>query len=296
MQTKEKLASFSYLAVKSLLYELNLTPKPGLVDCHNNGAHNDMDFYTFLDSILSLSPFFKKYIEVGWLYHNESPQYLFNQLRKLGIEAEAAMFSATERVNTHKGINFSFALLLGATGSYLAKHIELIQEKRRFMPQDSLTICHLAGEMSMHLIQNDLSHVETKRNLTYGEKLFLQYGLKGLRGEASQGYPSLTQKALPFFRNELLKKQDIQISQLKLLLYLMTFIEDSNIIHRGGIKSWKKVQQEAQTLLEKDLPPYQLKEQLNSYNQILTDRHLSPGGAADLLSLTLYFAFLEQLI
>ena len=148
----------------------------------------------------------------------------------------------------------------------------------------------------MHLIQNDLSHVETKRNLTYGEKLFLQYGLKGLRGEASQGYPSLTQKALPFFRNELLKKQDIQISQLKLLLYLMTFIEDSNIIHRGGIKSWKKVQQEAQTLLEKDLPPYQLKEQLNSYNQILTDRHLSPGGAADLLSLTLYFSFLEQLI
>lgn len=58
----------------------------------------------------------------------------------------------------------------------------------------------------------------------------------------------------------------------------------------------EKVQQEAQTLLEKDLPPYQLKEQLNSYNQILTDRHLSPGGAADLLSLTLYFAFLEQLI
>ena len=55
MQTKEKLASLSYLAVKSLLYELNLTPKPGLVDCHNNGAHNDMDFYTFLDSILSMS-------------------------------------------------------------------------------------------------------------------------------------------------------------------------------------------------------------------------------------------------
>ena len=63
MQTKEKLASLSYLAVKSLLYELNLTPKPGLVDCHNNGAHNDMDFYTFLDSILSLSPFFTIKIE-----------------------------------------------------------------------------------------------------------------------------------------------------------------------------------------------------------------------------------------
>ncbi len=38
------------LAVAALYAELNLTPKPGLVDCANSGAHQDMDHALFVAS------------------------------------------------------------------------------------------------------------------------------------------------------------------------------------------------------------------------------------------------------
>jgi len=53
----ELLVEIAGQAEKALLYEVALTPKPGLVDRNNSGAHSDMDFFTFLDSIVSLSPY-----------------------------------------------------------------------------------------------------------------------------------------------------------------------------------------------------------------------------------------------
>ena len=40
----------AFLTCRALLYEVSVTPKPGLVDRQNSGSHQDMDFYTFLDS------------------------------------------------------------------------------------------------------------------------------------------------------------------------------------------------------------------------------------------------------
>ncbi len=42
------------LAVAALYAELNLTPKPGLVDCANSGAHQDMDHALFVASIRAI--------------------------------------------------------------------------------------------------------------------------------------------------------------------------------------------------------------------------------------------------
>lgn len=292
---EEKLMPFSRLAVKALLYELVLSPKPGLVDRYDTGAHDDMDFYTFTDSIVALDPFFSLYIQAGWTYHDEPPQELFHRLRALGLKAESAMFAATHGVNTHKGVNFSLALLLGATGAYLANHPNLLQEKTSFSPADTQTVCSLAADMTKQLVAQDLSHLEKKPELTHGERLFLEHGIKGPRGEAASGYASLTQKALPFLRQELAKGKDSYTVQLQLLLYLMAFVEDGNLIHRGGIAAWKAVKQESETLLE-TTPSKDLPSQMTVYNQKLVERHLSPGGSADLLSLTFYFAFLENLL
>ncbi len=57
--TKAVLTSISQLALKALLYEVSLSPKPGLVDRFDNGAHDDMSFMTFIDSMIALSPFFR---------------------------------------------------------------------------------------------------------------------------------------------------------------------------------------------------------------------------------------------
>lgn len=46
-------------AVRALLYEVNTTPKPGLVDRRNSGSHTDMDSFTFMSSAASLYPYFE---------------------------------------------------------------------------------------------------------------------------------------------------------------------------------------------------------------------------------------------
>lgn len=296
MANSISLENYAELASRSLLYELDLSPKPGLVDRLDAGAHKDMTYETFLTSIEALNPFFLRYLEVGWRLAGQKPQLIFEELRKIGIQAEQTMFQATKGVNTHKGINFSLALVLGATGIYLSKRTTTANYNKPLTPQDSLAICQLAQQLAAHIIQADLSQLETKEDLSHGEKLYLTYGIKGPRGEAAAGFPTVVAHALPFFRQELNKRQDKEFCQWRLLLYLMGSVEDANLIHRGGLLAWQRIKKEARSLLNSDFSKSELKQQLTAYNQILIQRYLSPGGSADFLSLTFYFAFLEKLL
>ena len=44
---KQHARKLSSLSMQALLYEVSVTPKPGLVDRNNTGAHQDMDIFTF---------------------------------------------------------------------------------------------------------------------------------------------------------------------------------------------------------------------------------------------------------
>lgn len=84
-------------AVRALLYEVSATPKPGLVDRNNSGSHQDMDFFTFVDSSSALIPWFRDFFSIGWEHGDETGDRLFERLRFAGQNAEAKMFSATGR-------------------------------------------------------------------------------------------------------------------------------------------------------------------------------------------------------
>lgn len=119
-RTHEILADFAAgylagLAAKALTEEVRLTPKPGLVDERNNGAHSDMDLPLFLRSIDALTPYFRQ-ITARSLSGADAAA-----LQAAGLEAEAAMFRTTGGVNTHKGALYSFALLLSALGRSLTE-------------------------------------------------------------------------------------------------------------------------------------------------------------------------------
>ena len=92
-----------------------LTPKPGLVDRRNTGAHDDMDLPLFRRSAAALEPYFCRFVSLGMA--GASPA----ELQALGREAEHAMLTATGGVNTHKGALYSFALLLSALGRSLTE-------------------------------------------------------------------------------------------------------------------------------------------------------------------------------
>lgn len=276
-------------AEKALWLEVALTPKPGLVDRVTNGAHNDMDFTTFIHSIVSLRPFLQNYFELGYQHTGSLPD-LFNQLRQTGSLAEEAMLTATNGINTHKGANFSFAVLLGATGLYLQGKPA---SQLPFSPADTQAILKLARELTKPLLVEDFQHLNRKKNLSYGEKLYLEKGSTGIRGEAAAGYPALANILLPYLRTNQQEKTDILL--LRSLIYLMSEIEDSNLLHRGGSEALETVRKESKKIHQAALLEKELLNELTNYDKLLTKRHLSPGGSADLLALGIYFAQLEGL-
>ena len=102
------------MAENALLAEVHFTPKPGLVDEANNGAHRDMDVPLFERSAHALRPCFEEFVRLG--IQGASPA----ALQQAGVRAEQAMFAATGGVNTHKGAIYSGALLLHAAGRLLS--------------------------------------------------------------------------------------------------------------------------------------------------------------------------------
>lgn len=286
--TDDKLALIADFSEKALLYEVSLTPKPGLVDQLSNGAHHDMNFATFVDSIASLRPYFLDYLKAG-LTHKQGLTKLFDKLRAIGIEAERAMLKATKGINTHKGANFSFAVILGATGYHLQN-----KENLAFTSTDSHQVLSLVSQMTSDLVKNDFEGLTAKNGLSYGEKLYLEKGLTGIRGEAMNGYPVLQKQLLPFLRTS--DRSDVEYTLLQTLVYLMSEVEDGNILHRGGYDAWLQVKEESKKIHQANLSKKDLLDELKKYDQTMIARHLSPGGSADLLALGIYFAFLEELI
>lgn len=165
-------------------YEVAVTPKLGLVDRANRGAHNDMDFFTMTDSIVALAPHFAAFSHEGFEW-NGSLSELFLNIRSLGIRAEHDMFSATHGINTHKGLIFSLGILCAATG-YIARHhrkagIEAILKTAGIMAAD---------------VMKDFRGIDTGNAKTHGEKLYAFYGITGIRGEAADGFPNVRQYAI----------------------------------------------------------------------------------------------------
>lgn len=284
------IGTIAQAAQHALFYEVALSPKPGLVDPISNGAHTDMDFQTFQISIQTLTPFFQKYIALG-LTHKGNTKSLFEQLRQTGYQAEQAMLDATNDINTHKGANFSFAVILGAIGWHMQ---QCFIQRLPLNAKQTEQILKLTGELTHDLIKEDFHDLARKTQRTHGEELFLVHGISGIRGEAAQCYPSLASILLPYLRSANYHAPDEVF--LRALVLLMSEIEDGNILHRGGIQEWQKVQQETKKIHQAKLPRKQLLDELTIYDQRLTKRNLSPGGAADLLSLGIFFAQLEGLL
>ena len=115
------------LATRAALYEVVAAPKPGLVDRLDRGAHKDMDLFTFIDSATALTPYFETFFRLGYT-EKTGCEHLFSQLRKAGQEAEKAMFSATQGINTHKGLIFLMAIFCGSLGYQWAKSEPIISQ------------------------------------------------------------------------------------------------------------------------------------------------------------------------
>lgn len=275
----------SELAYHAMLVEVHLTPKPGLVDLFDNGAHSDMDVRLFERSAEAIKPFIEDFLLAGFKYRNSSADNLLSVLRPIGIEAEKAMFQATEGVNTHKGMIFGLGLICGAIGWLKGKNLTI----------DSLYISHVIKRSCVGLVFDELKASNATAQ-THGEKLYKQYGLTGARGEAASGLETVIKYSLPAYEDAIDRGQTTEHALWHILLVLMANNQDTNVVQRGGMHGLRFVQNAAWKLLQKggsESP--ELEQELIDLNQQFIDRRLSPGGSADLLAMTWLLAQINQL-
>ena len=81
---KQHARKLSSLSMQALVYEVSVTPKPGLVDRNNTGAHQDMDIFTFEASAVSLNHYFEQFALCGIENGHEPFSRIFSRLRSLG--------------------------------------------------------------------------------------------------------------------------------------------------------------------------------------------------------------------
>ena len=267
---------FASCACRALLYEVSVTPKPGLVDRCNSGSHTDMDFFTFLDSVSALTPWLREMFRTGWDHADSDMDPLFASLRSVGRQAEQAMFGATGGVNTHKGIIFSLAVLGGAYGRLYARSADM-------PPLDQvLSVCRSLGRCA-------LRELPASAAVTHGERCFHAYGASGVRGEAAHGFSSVVQVGVPALCRALDDGLSLNDAAAYALLALIGSVEDTNMLHRGGRECAQACRNEAQALYDANASL----DDIARLDRQYIAKNLSPGGCADLLTLSLLLHFLS---
>lgn len=268
----------AHMATRALQQELDCTPKPGLVDCHDSGAHNDMDHDTMQRSINALHPYFVRLALLG----NGYTLPTLEEIRTIGIEAEQAMLQATDGVNTHKGALFSMGLAVIAFTWLEQFQKNLIGESDFDTFEDSedwdSQDCRW-GYLTPMSLMHKLALLFPPTTDTHGSQVVKTYHAKGALSAAQEGYPLLFKEWQPYFEEH---RNDEFVLQ-KTLLLIMSQLDDTNILYRTNAETAQRVKQEAKALFDN----FSIKG-IEEMNQSFIQQHISPGGAADMLALTVF--------
>jgi len=270
-------------ATQALLYEVSLSPKPGLVHRYGNGCHKDMNFFSFINSSSILSTYWINIIDLAYNTKSDNEQNII-ALREIGIVMEREMLKFTHGVNTQKGAIFIIGTLVFAVA-------KLISDNKDIKDKNIKDII-----ISLHKnIFNDELLSLTSEEASHGIKNYHKYGAKncggGIREEASLAFPTLFNEALPVMRDLLnnhpfsLDEDSIQNILTKTLIKIISKNSDSNIIYRSNIETLKQLQCMAEKCFnEKN----NFETSYSDLQKFCFKKNVSPGGSADLLAATIF--------
>ena len=261
------------LARQALVAEVELTPKPGLVDRRGAGAHSDLSLDLMRQSAAAIAPYFEAMGDSAQSMPFD--RGLRTEVAAIGRAAESAMLQATNGSNAHKGAIWILGLLVTAA----SRGIDL---NPAAIAQDAAFLARLPDRAQPQL-------------LSHGEMVRARYGATGARGEAFAGFPHVLHVGLPTLRAERNRARTETNSRLWALLNIMARIEDTCVLYRGGAEGLAIVQKGASDALLAGGPGSVAGElAMLRLDQELLIRNISPGGAADLLAATLFLDALEQ--
>ena len=269
-----------HLASMALQAELDTTPKPGLVDRNDNGAHCDMDHALMQRSIQALHPYFVRLVQLG--FNGKQPCH--NEIVNIGIEAEREMFKATGGVNTHKGALFSIGLAAVALAGESFCRITQAEGCGTMAYNDvnSKQIQSLSNSIA------SLARLFPDTNGTHGSKAKANNILKGALDNAREGYTQLFNAWLPFYIDRIAEGDNYALH--KTLLRIMCDLDDTNIVYRTSMETMQEVKTEARQMLDTSRNIVNFEAALQAMNTDYIHRNISPGGSADMLSLVVFLS------
>lgn len=255
------------LAVSALLDEVQLTPKPALVDGRGSGAHKDLTLECMQRSAWSLHPTFLAMALCAKGRMAGRP--LREELALLGRAGEPAMLAATGGSNAHRGAIWALGLLVAAS-SMLSN-------------AGAGKICALAGEIAR------FPDRFTPAPPSHGQTVSARYGVLGARGEAMLGFPHVVAVGLPALRSARAKGVGETYARLDALMSIMVKLDDTCLLHRAGMPALEAAKRGACLVLEAGGSSSEKgMEMLLHLHADLMKLNASPGGAADMLAATLF--------
>jgi triphosphoribosyl-dephospho-CoA synthase len=258
------------IAIRSLHAELVLYPKPGLVSPNDSGAHKDMDAATMMRGLVALRHYFVALAQAG---ERSAP---LSELRRLGVAAETRMLEATGGINTHRGSIFSLGLLAAAAARARALRL----------PVNALNL-----RETLAYWRNDLAVVgmATQHPPSHGRWVAHNYGASGARGEARNGFPAVFERALPALQHAIASGADERAARLHAFFVLLSSVDDTNVLFRGGRTVLEKVQRSASDFLTMgSVFAAGWNRRAESLHRYCCAVGVSPGGCADLLAATVF--------
>ena len=275
------LQKVSQYLTQAILLEVSTHPKPGLVTRLSNGAHKDMSIFTFMMSSAVLSKAFNDLQDIGQA-HRGTLAELFCKLRSYGVGAEAELLRVTKGVNTQRGILFAGGIVSAVSG--YAMNMGLSRD----------ALLPMIKEMAAGLVARELKNLNHAA-MTAGEKLYYKYGITGIRGEVENGFPSVVNYGLPALEDAFDKGATINDALVHALISLMTVVEDSNVIWRTDYDTLLEVQRIAKNILSLgSVFTEKGRMAIAETERYFLQRRISPGGSADLLSVTITLYLLEH--
>jgi triphosphoribosyl-dephospho-CoA synthase len=261
------------LARQALIAEAELTPKPGLVDRRGAGAHTDLSLDIMRRSAMAIEPYF---YQMAIASERTLPgQSIRERLALIGRQAERAMLDATGGSNSHKGAIWTLGLLIAA----LAMH-DNDNDTDAVMASTVATTAKVIASFEDRAIPRLVSH---------GDAMALRYGVAGARGEALLGFPHVVDVALPALRGKRQSGATEQVARLDALLSIMSSLEDTCLLYRGGQTALAAAKEGAAAVEAAGGTGTTLgRELLRQLDRRLLELNASPGGSADLLAAALF--------
>lgn len=246
------------LAAQAMRDELNLKGKPGLIGPDDNGSHSDMNYEVMMRSINAIEPYLVKLAQLS--YSDEMPAVTI--VTSIGLQAESAMLEATGGVNTHKGAIFALGMMVAGIAHSVYRLHQVDVAKIR--------------EAIMTLAQGMPATSDT-----HGAAVRQKHHVKGALDMALEGYAQLFEDWMPYFQQV---KEDEQ-ARLRLLLHIVSTLEDNNLYHRGGAELTLESQQRCAQVADN----FRIEDN-EALAEWMKKHNMSPGGSADMLALSLFAA------